>query len=140
VTDISLAVGLISDNRDVISVPPCDCDISNAWMITPVQSFVVVLHVPAQSGSYSDLTVLAATPAMGSATIITTLTLLCSTNQQTLFAHSKSSKRMLKKFSKTNIKNLFILGIHCVDFVSSVREVFKEVKIFFKFFWYYKTS
>ena len=83
--------------RDATSVPPCDCDISNAWMITPFQSFVVFRHVTAQSGSYSDLTVLAAA-AMESATIITMLTLLCGTNQQFLFAHSKASKRMLKKF------------------------------------------
>jgi hypothetical protein len=56
--------------------------------------------------SYSDLTDLAAAEAaaMVSATIITTLTLLCSINQQTLFAHSKPSKRMLKKFSPTNIE------------------------------------
>ena len=88
--------------RDATSVPPCDCDISNAWMITPFQSFVVFRHVTAQSGSYSDLTVLAAAAAaaaaMESATIITMLTLLCGTNQQFLFAHSKASKRMLKKF------------------------------------------
>jgi hypothetical protein len=60
--------------------------------------------------SYSELTVLvaaaaaAAAAAMESATIITTLTLLCSINQHTLFAHSNSSKRMLMKFSITNIE------------------------------------
>ena len=105
-------------------------------MITPLRSFVVVRHVTAQSGSYSDLTVLAAAAAaaMEFATIITTLTLLCGTNQQTFFAHSKSSKRMLKKLKKKEHKNMFILGIHCVDFVSIEHEVFKEVKIFFLHF------
>ena len=74
-------------------------------MITLVQSFVVVRRVTAQSGSYSGLRVLAAAAAaMESATIITTLTLLYSTNQQTLFAHANPSKRVFKTFSKKNIE------------------------------------
>jgi hypothetical protein len=115
-------------------VPPCDCDISNAWLITLVQSFVVVGHVNYTQWSSSELTVLAAAAGMESATIITTLALLCSTNQVTLFAHSKSSKWMLKKFLTTYVEICVFFGILCVEFVSTEHEVFKEVKIFYILF------
>jgi hypothetical protein len=89
--DISLVVGPICNNCEATSAAPCNCDISNAWMITLAESFVVLRHVTAQSWGCSDLKALAAA-AMESAAIDISLTLLLSTNQESLFANSKSSK------------------------------------------------